>query len=45
MESTTIKETMATIVGSVMGKLKNASNLFLFVLMVGLILVLGANIV
>jgi len=45
MERTTRRETMATIIGSVMEKLKNASALFLFVLMVGLILVLGANIV
>lgn len=45
MERTTTKETIAAIVGSVMEKLKNTSNLFLFVLMAGLILVLGANIV
>jgi len=45
MANTTKKEMAIAIVGSSMDKLKIASELFLFVLMVGLILVLGVNIV
>lgn len=41
----TKKEMLIAIVGTSMDKLKNAGNLLLFVLMVGLILVLGTNIV
>ncbi|MDA3791572.1 MAG: TRAP transporter small permease subunit [Desulfobacula sp.] len=45
MANTGKKEIMIAIVGNSMDKLKSASNFFLFVLMVGLILILGVNIV
>ncbi len=45
MANTGKKEIVTAIVGNSMDKLKIASNYFLFVLMVGLILVLGVNIV
>lgn len=45
MQSTTIRQTASRVVGSIMDKIKKASSNFLFVLMAGLICVLGANIV
>lgn len=45
MANTGKKEIVIAIVGNSIDKLKTASNFFLFVLMVGLILVLGVNIV